>query len=329
MIQIQNNLTLHEARKARKKFHPILQILIFVLLFTLLQLITGMVAGGLLVLYLFLIRPEMLGDLISSGDPMAMVNQLTSAEGIFSGGFGTFIMLIATIFPLLGAVAYCRWIEKRSLLSMGFTRGRTLSKYLAGYGVGVLMIVAAYLIALAFGSVRFEGLAAQIPWLMLFLLFVGFLIQGMSEEVMVRGYLMVSLANRVSITAAVLISSMIFAAMHLFNSGITVLSVVNLFLFGIFAAVIFLRTDNIWLIAGFHSAWNFVQGNVLGVLVSGLNTNVSLFNSSVVPGKEIISGGSFGLEGGLVTTFVYLIGIVLVLFLRSRRVQKLSRRRRL
>lgn len=119
------------------------------------------------------------------------------------------------------------------------------------------------------GRDAFEGFTGQIPWGMLLLLFVGFLFQGMSEEVVCRSFLMVSAANRAPLWIAVALNSLIFAAMHLANSGVTFFSFANLVLYGVFASFYFLRTDNVWGIAALHTAWNFTQGSVLGVEVSG------------------------------------------------------------
>ena len=60
-----------------------------------------------------------------------------------------------------------------------------------------------------------------------------------------------------------------------------------------------------------HGLWNYSQGFIFGAEVSGNAVKSSLFTSQAVAGKDLISGGSFGFEGGLVTTFVALVLIVL------------------
>lgn len=115
--------------------------------------------------------------------------------------------------------------------------------------------------------------------------------------------------------AAAVINATAFAAMHLFNPGISPLAVINLMLFGIFASVCFIQTNNIWLIGALHSVWNLTQGNVYGIKVSGMDSRCSVFSASTPEGMEIFHGGAFGLEGGLAVTIVLMAGIAAMLFL--------------
>lgn len=226
--------------------------------------------------------------------------------------------LYATAFSILLFVAWVVGVERRPLASMGVVRRGALRSYLGGFGAGALLMCLCVGAALATGAMRLEGSGAQITVGMLLVALGGFMIQGMAEEVQLRGYLLVSLANRTPILAAVAISSVCFAALHLFNKGITVLAVVNLVLFGVFAAFYFLRTDNIWGIGALHSAWNFFQGNIFGIEVSGAPMGRSLVRCVGESGRELWSGGSFGIEGGLFTTAVFALAIALLLLWPSR-----------
>lgn len=226
------------------------------------------------------------------------------------------------LFVPIGAafMAYVRWVEGRSLASMGFTRRNILPRYAAGMGLGAGMILLIAALTWMMGGLHFEGFAQEVPWGLLALLFVGFLIQGMGEEVLCRGFLMVSAANRVPLWAAVAINTIFFAAMHLFNTGISWLAFLNLLLYGLFASLFFLRTDQIWGIGALHAMWNFFQGNVLGIPVSGQVSSTSLVHCT--PAQEsaaLINGGGFGLEGGLATSLVLLVAIALLFVLPYNR----------
>ena len=87
------------------------------------------------------------------------------------------------------------------------------------------------MIAALAGGISIEGISPNfsVGYFVLFLL--GFLIQGMAEEVLCRGYFMVSLARRYSLIVAIVTNAVVFAALHLLNSGITVLAFVNLVMF--------------------------------------------------------------------------------------------------
>lgn len=67
--------------------------------------------------------------------------------------------------------------------------------------------------------------------------------------------------------------------------------------------------------AAIHSAWNFVQGNVFGVSVSGTGSAPSLLGTVLSDAGTIWNGGAFGLEGGLCVTVVTLLAIAAVIFL--------------
>ena len=129
---------------------------------------------------------------------------------------------------------------------------------------------------------------------------------------------MISMARRYPIVVGILANSLIFGALHLANSGISVLAFVNLVLFGVFASLYFLRRGNIWGVAAFHTMWNLVQGNFYGIKVSGMEMQCSILQSAMTDGKELINGGEFGLEGGLAVTVVYTIGIVVLLLMKDK-----------
>ena len=151
---------------------------------------------------------------------------------------------------------------------------------------------------------------------------MGFVIQGMSEEVLVRGFFMVSLGNRCHTAIAVGISSVAFALLHLANPGISLLALLNLTLFGVFMAVYVLRTDDLWGACAIHSAWNFAQGNLVGIRVSGMAQLPTLAIMNPVGEQSLFHGGAFGLEGGLIVTVVTLAAIVLTLFLPKKAKRK-------
>lgn len=249
------------------------------------------------------------------------VNQLTDGVTEITMNmpdYLTIIMLFATAAMTAAVFIYCRFIEKRKLSTLGFRKGGILKEYLIGMLVGTVLFSLAVGICLVTGSLKFEGICANIAWGYLGLYFVGYLLQGMSEEVVFRGYFTVSLSRRIPIAAAVGISSVAFACAHLSNNGISVLAFVNLTLFGIFAAVYMLKRGNIWGVCAIHSLWNFVQGNFYGISVSGMQKSESLMEMSSVASKSLINGGDFGLEGGIAVTIVLTVAIVVMLCTKTK-----------
>jgi membrane protease YdiL (CAAX protease family) len=154
----------------------------------------------------------------------------------------------------------------------------------------------------------------HIGWLVPSLAF--FLIQASAEEVVHRGYLLPVLSARAGLWAGISASSVMFALLHSLNPGLNALGLLNLFLSGVFLAILTLHEGGLWAAFGWHSAWNWVQGPILGLEISGDRSWAahSLTDlSAVTPSANWLSGGAFGPEGGAVVTSVLVIGIGLLL----------------
>ena len=74
---------------------------------------------------------------------------------------------------------------------------------------------------------------------------------------------------------------------------------------------------------GAHSLWNFAQGNFYGILVSGMNMGPTVFQFEL-SGHPIISGGEFGLEGGISVFIVEILTLIVFYYLYKKRMNKNS-----
>jgi membrane protease YdiL (CAAX protease family) len=196
--------------------------------------------------------------------------------------------------------------------SIGFTKNDAAVQYIKGLVIGFGMFGAVILIGVLFGAFKFIELNSEANFIVILLFFFGFVFQGMFEEAVCRGYLMIASSHKKPIVYGIIANSLVFALMHCANHGIGILPIINLILFGIFASLYTLRTDNIWGIGAIHSVWNFVQGNFYGLSVSGTNQMPSIFVFEST-GNELIDGGTFGPEGGICVTIVMIVGILLLL----------------
>ena len=217
-------------------------------------------------------------------------------------------------------ILYCRIFEKRKAVSMGFRKKGFIIEYGKGIAIGAFMFLVAYAIMVLTGSVTFQSVSSGNFSILYFAaFFAGYLIQGMAEEVICRGYLMVSLSRRYSISYSIILSAAFFAALHGMNAGVGFLAFLNLFLFGIFMGLLVVRCENIWIVGAVHSIWNFVQGNILGIQVSGLRQQPSLFTSELVSDRQWMNGGAFGAEGGFAVTLVLGLAIAFLLWNMSKK----------
>jgi len=223
-----------------------------------------------------------------------------------------FVMLIAT------AIFYCLKIEKRPLSSLGIRKGSFLKEYGIGVGIGLGMAGIAVLIAFLCGSVSIKANPDGIsPLIILF--FVGFLIQGAAEELMFRGYYMITVARDYKVAIAVLVSSVVFSLAHTGNGGFNFLAFVNILLFGIFLGVYVFKRGDIWGACAIHSMWNFATGCIFGTSVSGMQNMSSFLVAEINESKTLANGGSFGLEGGISATIVLLIAVCLVFLIKPNK----------
>ena len=228
------------------------------------------------------------------------------------------ISLFATVGLIVVALVYVLCLEKRKAHTMGLTRKALFSEYGIGLAVGLTMFSAVIGLGVLFGGFSYAGVtvAGVVP--MLLLMFVGYMIQGASEELLCRGYLCVSISRRSPVAVAILANSVLFALLHLANDGISWLAMLNLILFGVFASIYMIRRGNLWGICAIHSVWNFAQGNLFGLQVSGMEMNTSVFSFTQKEGKTIINGGAFGPEGGVCVTIVLVVSIAILLCMKNK-----------
>jgi len=231
-------------------------------------------------------------------------------QRLFGGMFGLTVPFgLVTLLVIL----WVRFVEKRSPSTLGLMRAGALKNYAQGFVLGLAFIGVVVGVMAVGGGVAVTTDGAQpsdypVLGAVLMMLFAA-VIQAGTEEVHTRGWFMQVLGARYRPWIAVLATSVLFSAMHL---TLNPAAAVNLFLFGLFLALYSLRAGNIWCICGWHTAWNWAMGNVLGLTVSGRNQSGVLFDLQIT-GHPLLTGGEYGPEASLITTGVFLAGIFVVL----------------
>jgi membrane protease YdiL (CAAX protease family) len=216
----------------------------------------------------------------------------------------------------------CRLLDRRSFASLGLHLDRrVLPDLLAGIAITFVMMGSIYLAMSLLGWIHFIGFAWQFDPLpvvlgqtLLFLLI--FIIVGWSEELLSRGYHLQTLTSGINLFWGVLISSAVFGALHLSNPHASWVAAVGILFAGLFLALGYLRTGQLWLSIGLHIGWNFFEGVVFGFPVSGTASYPLL--RIQVSGPPLWTGAAFGPEAGLIVMPAILFGALLIL-LYSRR----------
>lgn len=231
----------------------------------------------------------------------------------------------------LGSVLVLLWawlFERRGPAALGLNaRGpmRFLRGYLLGLAflltvVGVIWAAGGYVVE---GTGAFGSAAVGAALLPIGVLLLGFIIQGSSEELLFRGWLMQLIASRHGLWFAVIGNSALFALAHAGNiepSNELYVGLANIVLFGLFISLYAVREGSLWGVCGWHAAWNWLLGLGFGLEVSGqvVETTPLITDLTGAPGAAWwLTGAGFGPEASLVSTAVLLAGTV-VLLLRGK-----------
>ncbi len=208
---------------------------------------------------------------------------------------------------------WIRFVEKRSFSSIGFWKVQWMRKYLRGALIGFVFISIPVIVLILTGIVKLQ--MQQITATAIFGIvgsLIAFLIQGATEEIIVRGWLFPVISVRSRIWVGIIVTSFLFGFLHLLNPGITILSISNIILVGVFAAFYVLKDSSLWGICAWHSIWNWAQYNVYGFAVSGMTIYSTPLFKPVTNGNEVLHGGSFGIEGSIITTIMLSIASIVL-----------------
>jgi CAAX protease family protein len=249
---------------------------------------------------------------------LAFILGLTDISGL--GGSGLTALAIQTIVLCL-SITLATWlarrlVDRRSFVSLGFSLNRTTALDLAfGFLLPGLLFGLIYLAESAAGWLSFEGTAIQTDSLATILggLLLGlgvFVLVGWQEELLSRGYHLQNLTDGLNLPWGVLLSSSVFALLHLGNPGADWASTLGILAAGFFLAFGWVRTGQLWLSIGLHIGWNFFEGTVYGFPVSG--TGGFNFIHQTVHGPDLVTGGIFGPEAGIVVLPALALGALAI-----------------
>ena len=221
--------------------------------------------------------------------------------------------LFGAIVGCLSYAFYVVKIEKRAVSELSL-RG-AWQEYGLGFVIGGPMLCASAAGIAALGGLR---IVSMNPGAMLVLPLIMHITVGLIEEMMMRGILFRIVQESLGSWIALSASGLVFGAMHLLNDNITVLAIANLTAAGVFLASAYLLTGRLWLAAGLHAAWNFVQNSIFSLAVSGHEVKAGLLVTER-SGPDWLTGGAFGIEGSAVDLVVVVLASVAMVALAVRR----------
>ena len=222
----------------------------------------------------------------------------------FTGMLGT--LLIVWIFN--------RFIDRRRFIDLGFSLTNRSRDIFYGLVAGIVMMGLGTLILKVNGNLTIDSIHFAITSLLqsVFL----FIIVSVNEEVLVRGYILPNFMDSMNRYLALVLSSLIFTGLHLFNPNVSFLGITNIFLAGILLGIGYIFTKNLWFPLALHFSWNFFQGPIFGFEVSGTDTDTLI--SQTITGSELLTGGKFGFEGSLLASILCTACIILFWFVYKK-----------
>lgn len=231
-------------------------------------------------------------------------------------------------------VLFVTWImskiERRPNSVYGFGDSRKLPHFFAGLAWGVVCL------SLLVGTLWKTGLLV-IEQRLIFggdvlrygaIWLLGFLLVGLLEEYLTRGYLQYTLTRglagiyqwifktrysaELGFWTAAVIFSILFGLGHSSNPGESPIGLLAAGMAGLVFCLSLWRTGSLWWAIGFHCSWDWAQSFLYGVADSGMMVQHHLFATHPV-GKPILSGGATGPEGSIfVLAILAIISLIIV-----------------
>ena len=206
-----------------------------------------------------------------------------------------------------------RLLEGLPWRALGLTfHRRWFWDFFFGSLVGIVTLSFAVAIAVAGQGLQFSINRGDVVFAVLKSLVgtgVLFVVAALAEEAMFRGYPLQTLSRAHLVALGVFFTSVPFGIVHLWNPNvIRGVTFVNTALAGVWLAIAYLRTRSLWFPLGIHWAWNWALGSIFGLPVSGANltSHTPLVARDI--GPTWLTGGSYGIEGGVACTIVLIIG---------------------
>lgn len=252
---------------------------------------------------------------------VVLINQVTETPLEIYNSLALFLAAVASVWIA------ARYLDRYTMSDYGLKQSAGWFKEL-GWGIiagaaamGFIFFVewlAGWVTVTGFGWERSNPLPYA-AWFSNYL--VAMVLVGFYEELIFRGYHIRNLTDGFSfpgyspvysIVAAVGISSLIFGLLHAWNQNASITSTFNIVLAGIVIAFPFIITGRLGISIGIHFSWNFMQGGLFGFPVSGMIFRGSLLQIEQ-SGPDLVTGGSFGPEAGLLGLLGELLVVLLIL----------------
>lgn len=247
--------------------------------------------------------------------PVALLNPIiVAAFGKGAPLTEAAIKFAVTVAAVVVSLILLTYLDKRPFASMGLTiHRRALSELGKGLAVGFGMLCLAVGIMWALGHHDLKWPEEQTEYFLTGFLINAllFIIVGFNEEIIFRGYVFQSMIEGTNFWIATLFWSFLFGIAHMGNPNVSPFGIANIVLAGILLSLAYYQTRSLWMPIGIHITWNFTEGWVWGLPVSGTTVTQTL-TKGLETGPDWWTGGTFGPEGGAACTLVCAIACFVI-----------------
>lgn len=240
-------------------------------------------------------------------------------------GYNIISVLCSYIFSAIILLFFVKYFEKTTFDYFGFSKENNLVAFKVGLGLAILSVVGVVGILLMSNNISLT-LSKDLKIGIIIMLVILVFMQGFLEEIVFRGYLMTRLAAKKGKWIAILLSSIFYIVFRMSNPSVSKLDLINIFLISIVMSLLYWYFDNILVIAIFHAFWNCISGVVFGFNLSGIKLSDTIFTVEAISDKQILIGGSYGIEGSIITTvFFAILGLLVYMGLYLKMFRRIAK----
>lgn len=222
---------------------------------------------------------------------------------LYLADFGIWILCLVWFFRKNNRYLFAKITSRQS--------GNRITMLLLGIVIGAVANGVCIFAASLHGDIHVEY--DTFKPLHLFILFVCVFIQSSAEELVCRIYLYNKLLNRYNASVAIILSSLFFAFLHIGNDNVNIIALIDLFFFGLVAALTVYYFNGIWCAFTIHTAWNYTQNIVFGLPNSGMESGFSIFTLDTEAASDsFFYNAGFGVEGTVFAVIVEIMTCLLI-----------------
>lgn len=220
---------------------------------------------------------------------------------------------IVSFFGLLGTLLllwiFMKYVDKEKFINLGFQTKNRLKDFIVGILLGAVIMATGYGLLVLLNEISFQRIVFDFKEIIISIIL--YIIVAVTEEVLLRGYILRSLMISFNKYVALIVSSVLFSLMHGFNPNVDLFGLTAIFLAGILLGISYIHTKNLWFPIALHLSWNLFQSG-FGFNVSGQDS-YSLIEFGVKE-NNLLNGGAFGFEGSILSIIAMVLVIIAIAF---------------